>query len=517
MKRNILYLVLCVNLLVSMTGCYEDKSTEATIEIPEIVIDTTGIGGNIVLRKFDPLQLAPKVSKEGTDASQFSYKWMLSLKPVKFGTDDAYECIGEDKDLDIKEFNRDDDETTYRLWYQVTDKTTGLRKDMIWTVRVLATYGEGLLVAEEVDGGTDLALIESEEFSEGYEDQPLIRHGIYSQANEGGKIDSDLTQLTAWREGNNSYTKYYLILGKNGDDKYLLLDKNYRVKYRNEEGFIEYAVDKVEPTQFVTFTYAVYLINGNDLHWLFTSPNSSNMQWSAPVPYSGSYVKLNYLAGGMYTGYNYSFYYDKENSCFRTLYNTLMRWDLASIAKGTSDRTLGIDPGNCPDVEMIFGGPGPDKKVYGLLRNTKNGNYSILGLNSSSNKFNAYYEIPSCELDNAIDYACYEMGNVFYFATSHKVYAILLNAEPVNVVEIYSSTDEITHMSIFRQAKNATHYSSATLKGSAETILLTTWDGSKGTVHSIPIKNLDTGELNTAEAKKYGDFGKISKVIHQYP
>ena len=72
-------------------------------------------------------------------------------------------------------------------------------------------------------------------------------------------------------------------------------------------------------------------------------------------------------------------------------------------------------------------------------------------------------------------------------------------------------------MSIFRQAKNATHYSSATLKGSAETILLTTWDGSKGTVHSIPIKNLDTGELNTAEAKKYGDFGKISKVIHQYP
>ena len=516
MKRNILYLVLCVNLLVGMTGCYEDKSTEATHEIPEIVIDTTGIGGNIILRKFDRLQLAPKVSKEGTDASQFSYKWMLSMKPVKFGTQDAYECISEEKDLDA-EINRDDDEVTYRLWYQVTDNTTGLRKDMIWTIRVLATYGEGLLVAEEVEGGTDLALIESEEFSEGYEDQPLIRHGIYSEANEGAKIDSDLFQLTAFREGNNSYTKYYLMLGKNGNDKYLLLDKTYKVKYRNEEGFDDYSVENVNPTQFITFSYAIYLVNDNDLHWMWTSPNSSQMKWGPAVPYSGSYVNLSYMAGGMYTGYNYSFYYDSKENCFNTLYNTLARWDLASISKGTADGTLGIDPGNCPNIEMLFGGPGPDKKVYGLLRNTENGNYSILGLNTSKNKFNAYYEIPACELDNAINYACYEKGNVFFFATSHKVYAIQLNAVPVNVIEIYSSTDEITHMSIFRQAKNATHYSSATLEGSSETILLTTWNGSEGTVHAIPIKNLDTGELNIEEANKYEGFGKISTVTHQYP
>ena len=73
MKRNLLYLVLCVSLLTSLTGCYEDKSTEATIEIPEIEIDTTGIKPELVVTRYQRLQVNPSVSKEGTDPSEFSY------------------------------------------------------------------------------------------------------------------------------------------------------------------------------------------------------------------------------------------------------------------------------------------------------------------------------------------------------------------------------------------------------------------------------------------------------------
>ena len=513
MKRKLLYLALCVNFLLGMTGCYEDLSTEATHTIPEIVIDTTGIDATFTLKRFERLQINPKVSKEGTDPSEFSYKWMLSMKPVKFGTQDAYECISEEKDLDA-EINRDDDETTYRLWYQVTDNTTGLRKDMIWTIRVLAPYGEGLLVAEEVNGGTDLALIESEEFSDGWEEAPLIRHDIFSTANDGAVIDADIFQLSAFREGSSTYTKYYLTLGE-GNDKYLLMNKTYKVVQRNEEAFEAGSVKKVAPTQFIPFAYAFYLVNDGKMHWMFTSPNSTQMKWSPEVPYQGGYVALNMLAGGKYTGTNYSFYYDEANSRLMQLYNTTMRWDLATISVGKVNG-INFDPTNCPGIEMIYGGIAPDNRVYGLFKRN-DGSYFILCLNGPKQYFDRYYELPACELDNAIAYASCEMGNVLYFATTNKIYAIQLDAAPVSIYEAYSTTEEITHMSIFRQAKNATSSSNATLAGSAQTILVTTWNGTKGTVHYLPIDNGTTGDLNLGEAKKFEGFGKISTVTHQYP
>lgn len=518
MKRNLLYLVLCVNLLIGLTGCYEDKSTEATHFIPEIVIDTTGIGEMKTLKRFERLQINPKVSKEGTDPSNFSYKWMLSLNPIEAGKTPAYECIGEEMSLDA-EITRDDNEKTYRLWFQVTDNTTELRKDMIWEVRVLAPYGEGLLIAEEVEGGTDLALIESKQFSDGYQDAPLIRHNIFSSSNEGKKINADLFKMSAFKEAHN--LKYYILLGK-GEDKYLLLDKTYKTKYRNEEGFVEYAVDNLNPTDFDVTGDAAYLVNDNQLHWMWLSTSNSPMQWGAPIPYQGEYVEVDkMLAAGVYNGPGYSLFYVPSAGCFKTLYNTTMRWDLAEVSK-TAQGNWGFDPQNCPNLEMIYGGLAPDNRVCALMKNKEDGSYFIVGQQTKSGYkagtiSDIYIELPECELDNAIAFASHELGGVLYFATKHDIYAIVLNAVPVQVNKIHSFTDEITHMSIFRQARNTTDYYSATLEDSNQTILATTWNGSTGSVYAIPILNFYTGELDFSSHTKYEGFGKISTVIHQYP
>ena len=466
MKRNIFYLVLCVNLLVSFTGCYEDKSTEATHFIPEIVIDTTGIGEMKTLKRFERLQINPKISKEGTDPSQFSYKWMLSLAPVQ-GLNNAYECISEEPNLDV-EITRDDDENPYCLWLQVTDNTTELRKDMIWDVRVLAPYGEGLLVAEEVEGGTDLALIESKQFSEGYQDEPLIRHGIFSNSNGGKKINANLTQMSTFKENNK--LKYYILLGK-GEDKYLLLKKTYETRYRNEEGFVEYAVENVNPTQFIICGQAIYLVNDNYLHWMWTSSSNGPMQWGAPIPFQGEYVEVDKMlaSGGIYSGPGYSFYYVPSTGRFKTLYNTTMRWDLADI-KDTPKDNWGFDPQNCPDLEMIYGGLAPEQRVCAIMKNKENGKYFVIGQQTKNGYMagtisDIYLELPECEINNAIAFASHELGGVIYFATKHDIYSIILNAVPIQVNKIHSFTDEITHMSIFRQARNTAASNSATLEG----------------------------------------------------
>ena len=520
MKRNLLYLVLCVNLMVGLTGCYEDKSTEATHFIPEIVIDTTGIGGTKAVKRFERLQISPKVSKEGTDPSNFSYKWMLSLNPVTYATTDAYECISEELNLDV-EITRDDDETTYRLWLQVTDKTTELRKDMIWDIRVLAPYGEGLLIAEETDGGTDLALIESKQFTDGYQDEPLIRHNIFSSSNEGAKINANVFQLSAFKQYNKN--KFYILLGK-GEDKYLILTKTYKTMHRNEEGFVEYAVEKMNPTQFVVTTGpAAYLVNDNQLHWMWLGDTQNKtMHWGPSIPNQGEYVEIDkMLVAGLASGPYYSFYYVPSKGCFKTLYNTTMRWDYADIID-TPQGDWGINPQNCPNLEIIYGGLAPDSRVYALVKNKENGSYFILGQQTKNGYMagtisDVYIELPECGLDDAIAFASHELGNVIYFATKHDIYSIVLNADPIQVNKIHSFTDEITHMSIFRQARNTTGTSSATLEDSNQTILVTTWNGSTGTVYAIPIMNFYTGELDFSSHTKYEGFGKISTVTHQYP
>ena len=519
MKRKLLYLILSVGLIAGLTGCYEDQSTEATHTIPEIMIDTTGIKPLHSLKRFERLQITPSVSKEDTDPSEFSYKWMLSLQPIQnTNTIGTYVCIGEEKDLDA-EITVDDDETPYNLWYQVTDNTTGLRKDIVWQVRVLAPYGEGLLVAESHDNGktADLALIENEHFSTDYTNETLIRHNIFSEANEGAKIEGEVSQIHAFKK--NHKTKYYSIFTKSGEDRLLTMNKKYEVMFRNKECFVEECVDVINPTAFhVAAGQAAYMVNNNQVHWAWFNDNTWTGQWGPAIPNQGKSVSIDKtFAAGYGNSPSYWCYYDPTAGCIKKMYNTLMRWDLSSISVVSKGSGWAFDPSNCPGYECVYGGLAPGNRTYLLLRNKESGKYCVFGANSSGNA-DRYYEIPEfAAMDDAIAYATNENGNVIYFATSNKVYSIILNAEPVMINEVYSSSEEITHFSIFRQAKATTDYYAANLIASGNVVLVGTWNGQNGTVHAIPMLNYNTGELQTAGTVKFEGFGKIMAIIHQFP
>lgn len=525
MKRNLLYLVLCVSFLTSLTGCYEDKSTEATIEIPEIEIDTTGIKPELVVTRYQRLQVNPSVSKEGTDPSEFSYKWMLSLAPVSFGTNDTYLCIGEEMTLDT-EITRDDNETPYRLWYQVTDNTTGLRKDIVWDLRVKAPYGEGLLIAESHDGGTttDLALIEGEQFSVDYEEDqtPKITHNLFSQANEGQKINSNLIQVCAFKcKLKSPHIKYFGLIGE-GDDKYLLLDKSYKILYRNEEGFYDGALAAdLKPTQMFSWNGRYYsIITNGYLHGIdLESTDSYNMQWG--IPFKNSQVSR-FAAVDTHIGvsyFNYPMYhlsYDPIKGAFYTILGQV--WQPHQAFFMTCSGTLGdINLANCPNLTTIATGLASGNWGYLLMKNKETGKYFIIGIGKYDSAPKRYYNVPDCELDNAISHAVSDKGNVFYFATKHDVWAIQLQRDPIEVVKIYSSTDEITHMSFLRQAKTTTDYYDPDLSTSSNLMLIATYDGTNGKLTTIPLLNASTGELDTSLTEQYTGFGKILTTVHQYP
>lgn len=529
MKRNLLYFILCVNLLASMTGCYDDQSTEASIVIPEIEIDTTGIKSELAVTRYQRLQLNPSVSKEGTDPSDLSYKWMLSLAPVTFATtsfkEDRYLCIGEEMTLDA-EITRDDNETPYRLWYQVTDNTTGLRKDIVWDLRVKAPYGEGLLIAESHDNGTtaDFALIEGERFTVDYEEgtTPKITHNLFSKANEGQKINSDVTQVCAFRcKLKSPYIKYFGLIGE-GEDKYLLMDKNYKVLFRNEEGFFDGALeDELKPTQIFSFNGRYYTIITNGyLHGIdLEGTDSYDMKWG--MPFKNSQVGR-YAAVGSHLGVGYFNYpswhlsYDPIKGAFYSILNQV--WQPHQAFYMACSGTVGnINLANCPNLETVATGLAAGDWAYLLMRNKETGKYFIVGQGKYDTAPKRYYSIPDCELDNAISYAVSDKGNVFYFATKTDVWAIQLQSDPVRVVNIYSAEDEITHMSFLRQAKTTTDYYSPDLITSSYLMLIATYDGSKGKLTTIPLLNTSTGELDASLVESYEGFGKILTTVHQYP
>ena len=91
----------------------------------------------------------------------------------------------------------------------------------------------------------------------------------------------------------------------------------------------------------------------------------------------------------------------------------------------------------------------------------------------------------------------------------------------LKVKHLYTSNDEITHFSMFSQAfqilneEYAQWYEDQLLSTHHNILILGTWNGTSGTLTTLPILNPATGILDTANKTDYTGFDKILTVIHQ--
>ena len=224
MKRYLLYMLLILWNVSFFTACFDDKSTNADHPIPDIVIDTTGIPETFKVVQNGRLSIQPKVTRDNGDNSDLSYKWMLNTiadDNPNSGAKSHYICIGENEALDTTIFLTPN-ETSYFLWYQVTDNKTQYRRDILWNVLVQSAYNEGILIVETKDGrNTDFSLIEGKQFTEGWTVADRISHGLYSSVN--GSTMEGLVKQVCHSYNSNAQVKskrFYCI----GDDFYTLVD-----------------------------------------------------------------------------------------------------------------------------------------------------------------------------------------------------------------------------------------------------------------------------------------------------
>ena len=159
MKKQIISILLVLMTGSTLFSCYEDKSTQDTSELLEVIIDVTGTpypNGRINFGYMEELNLSPKVTKNGQEAhADLSYKWSLNFIPGKID----HEVISEERELNYT-LIRSIEATPYSLWLTVTDNKTTMEYQCFWNLYVESLFGEGILVAYTKDGTTsDLALI----------------------------------------------------------------------------------------------------------------------------------------------------------------------------------------------------------------------------------------------------------------------------------------------------------------------------------------------------------------------
>lgn len=503
--KNRLTLLGCLTAMTFIFSCsYEDMSTKADHLITDIVIDTVGMGPVFQVSYGDTLALRPRVSRLGNEADNFSYEWRLSLSPNATTNIAAYKVVGKEKYLSYK-VDVDPDARVYKLWYRVTDNLTGLLKSVIWDVEVLATSGQGLVVADTDDGMTsDLSVIQNYVFTLGMnEEQPTIyRRNLLAQK-YGVRFDGvirgiNYQQCYLMKKMGNylfGYTKNQLIQMNTLDYSYvfrgseLLYDQSVELNVENAITLSNNHFD---------YSYAQVMVTNGKMY----RKNSTSAYSSAPqfpkygLPFTGGYV-----ANGKISMRAATFmFYDEQNGQFNYLSNSAGEITTPTIPAFTPGNQF--DPGKVPGYQVLAAGGAASDHVF-ILKKEHLYQMYLLKNNGTANTIKDISAAP--DIDKAIAWVICDNQTVVYYATPDHIYAIKYPLSSAMTFDhVYSSEDEITGLSLLRKTSKKILYD--------KTALVMTTYGVEGKVWILPIANLGIPDFDESKIRFFDGFKRITAV-----
>ena len=205
--------------LTLLFSCYQDLSTTADKEFPEIQI--TGVPDMLETFYGEEIALHAVATLGGEAYDGFDYAWAIDLKP---GNSRDRIDISETADIAYRVANQPN-ETPYCLSFTATDRESGLSKVVFCQVYVRSSLGEGILVAHTRDNGqtTDFDLLANKYVTYGYtSDVPRYTRDIYQLANGqpvNGKVNAVLPVV---RTDGAVYNENLILVGT--DEHLLALD-----------------------------------------------------------------------------------------------------------------------------------------------------------------------------------------------------------------------------------------------------------------------------------------------------
>ena len=481
-------------------SCKKDLSSLDIKNVGNLTVDTQADGVLDVLQ-FEHLVLNPKTTTT-IDEANLSYQWRINLKP----SDTLSQVISTAKNLDAEiKLVPNKFEIYYQLWYEVTDKITGLKYITTWKVNVRNAIGEGLVIAETAADGvsSDISHLMSPLVTAGFTGES-IKHGLYSGINlktiPGIVKQMRFTNIfginTIMAITNNSIVKINTLdytLGGTNDDLFF----GHTGTFAPEGLYGAYQGDIYIEKNTFTFTYL-----GASKKFGLAYDNAFKVPGIVAVNKNSNPPTIL----SFYDEVNGYFAYQGFFNAFgdRTVY----RYPVSATP---------FNPNSLPNKTNLAAIFDTNYDILHLLKDKTSGNvglYTFSG-NVPGGAPKAFYDFSAApNIATASKFVLMDNQKVLYYATETKIYAVLYAGATPIYEERYTvpAGEKITTLDIYQQADYpvGTTY----LTSNNNQLILTTYN-TEGKLYILPLKNLGAGNIDLPNVKTYGGFKKITAITTQ--
>lgn len=522
-----IYIQFILLLFVVWTGtlysCYDDKSTGANHKIAEVVIDTTGSSKTIEYQYGSTFTLSRKVTQPGVENPSFGYEWKINMSESSDTSN--YYVLSTEKDLSVVLSNAPSS-NPYTLIFKVRDENTELEYFATWKVLVVSGLGEGLVVADTKDGGatSDLTHVQAAGVTDGHSGNDVITRNLYSVAN-GEAIDGKVTsvcfssEIVTLPSGSRGYENRLYV---NTDKGMFSLDPtSFAVNHPAEELFW------VAQPSYVTSSMAhgpqtgfACVINGK--FFFFARNSTIGGKFGAAENFldesiaMGNYMVTEPSTSSVKIGYSS---YDEKNGQF-----CLKESSLAGTPLRVMTESGAFEGNNVKGFECIGAGLGESRDHLYLLREKSTSALFVFrfGKNESSQiTAKSKLNVTSCtNIASAVQFAFCSNQEVFYYATSKKIYAAVMGIGGASVAEQdvmnLDASENITGIKVYHQAWYDMQWDDATKTPIPENnrqLIVTTYNSSskEGKVYLVPITALNSGKLGVP-TKVFDGFNEVIAI-----
>lgn len=526
--KNILFTLLAIFLLYA---CYDDKSTLQQFDFPTIVCDRQGEEEYLIATLGEEFTYEPRLCKiQGRDSipltesefDDYGYEWSLSL--LSDGRDTSKQIISNERILKtfIELTPTNDGFSYYTLTLQVTHKASNTNKNLIWEVKVLGTYGSGLLIAETADGiNSDISLIMSRTFNSSLKDysSDVVYQNIFSKHNNT-LIEGEVTSLAYISQKEHTA----IIALAKGKSLVRIDPVTMELIDQNLECFF-YTPPVFNPQLVITCWAKSILINNGQLQY-YNSVSDIKYSYYPDSKYDLATACANELNWGAEL-----ILWDKNAGKFVQKPNN--SGDVTDLDNTVSEK---FNPSDMQGCECIYGETtGKDNtsdRTKWLIK--KDGQYYVYVLDCTYNWDNnetKFVGVNVYDLGNCPDIEkspCYAFSNndEFYYSVDNILYAVpLIKEKPERQISYdkFASTEQITHILVYRGNGYTTWSENIDPETGKETpvwrssennvLCVVTWDGSEGRVYTLPVQYSGTGGIASEKyVNCYDKFNRITGI-----
>lgn len=448
---RILMILVCIGVMITITGCFDDKGNYdyQNITIPDI--DTTGLKTTYTVEQFKNLVIDPNITYDG-DPENLAYEWLIYVRSFASNAPPST-AIASTKILD-----RTMAETpgTYIVELIVTDTKTDIKDNLKFTVSVESSVEAGWLVLHTHNGQSDVDFLLTRNAVPTVPTDKWMKN-VYTAAN-GHPIPGEGRFITQTR--NNSFYLNYINAGTSGSlvrasgaDLYKVNDETNIFMRGNIPVNSQAHAYHGNYEAFIT-DGALYMIN----YQLSAVKSPATIGYYTPVSYG---FKLAPFIPDMSSAssttstssYNAGVFYDMDNRRFMRVPYTFAVFILTNF----TTQPAGVFDINNIGKDILYMERAYLNYTYAFFKDTSgNGRWlyvaDFYNADAGTVAKAAYNMTGLPDIENAKFFQCGDLGYVAYYATDNTIYTYdYYGANTAKIAyNAFSAGEVITSMKIYK-------------------------------------------------------------------